>query len=125
MLWTQKTTVVVLVIVAVGFGALNASAYYKKENYAEPYFILPNESAFWIPDVGNNVKSQTAFDSEQYLRENKIPAKRFNVPHAKLQNSDGWWARDYFVPTGRLIIVNRTPYRQHSNMKAPFGILER
>lgn len=86
-----------------------ARAYYNKTDYADPFFILPNESAFFIPDAGGNKESQAAFGSEQYLRDNKIPAKRFLVPHAKLPATGGYFESDYYVPSGRLIIVDRTP----------------
>jgi hypothetical protein len=35
-----------------------AEAYYDKTDYTEAYFILPNESAFYIPDVGANRDGQ-------------------------------------------------------------------
>ncbi len=91
----------------------DANAFFEKTDRTEIYTILPNESAFWIPDVGANMDSQTKMDSEAYLNENKIAAKRFIIPHQKLTGSagnsmfSGW---DYFVPTGRLIIVDRTPF---------------
>ena len=31
-----------------------ASAYYDKTDFTEAYTILPNESAFWIPDAGRS-----------------------------------------------------------------------
>lgn len=85
-------------------------AYYATTDIAEAYTILPNESAFWIPDQGANKDSQKAFDSEDYLNSAKIAAKRFIVPHAKFSNSGGWVGFDSYVPTGRLIIVDRTTY---------------
>ncbi len=88
----------------------NAFAYYDKQDYTEAYFILPNESAFFIPDVGANKESQAQFGSEEYLKANKIAAKRFIVPHAKFAGSGLW--NDFYVPTGRLIIVDRTPYNR-------------
>lgn len=86
-----------------------AEAYYSKTDYADPFFILPSESAFFIPDVGANKDSQASFGSEQYLKENKIAAKRFNVTHVKLPATGGYLESDYYVPTGRLIILDRTP----------------
>lgn len=44
-----------------------AHAYFGK---TEAYTILPNESAFWIPDVGANKDNQVQLDSEEYLRAN-------------------------------------------------------
>ena len=87
-----------------------SQAYYDKYDYAEPYFVLPNESAFYIPDVGANKDSQAQFGSEEYLKANKIAAKRFIIPHTKLENS-GLFS-NFYVPAGRLIIVDRTPYNR-------------
>jgi hypothetical protein len=93
---------------ALGISAAPAYAYYDKTDYAEAYTILPNESAFWVPDVGDNKDSQGQFDSESYLAANKLAVKRFIVPHTKLQGSGSFF--DFYVPAGRLIIVDRTPF---------------
>lgn len=104
--WVATITAIVAVIL---FGyAPPAHAYYDTTDYTEAYFILPNESAFFVPDVGANKDSQASFGTEQYLQENKIPAKRFIIPHAKLPGSGAW--SNYYVPTGRLIVVDRTPF---------------
>jgi hypothetical protein len=90
-----------------------ASAFADVTDKTEAYTILPNESAFWIPDVGANKDNQAQFDTEAYFQERKVAVKRFVVPHQKLTGSggtgfmSGW---DFYVPTGRLIIVDRTPY---------------
>ncbi len=93
-------------------GAPAAHAYFDTTDKTEAYFILPNESAFWIPDVGANKDSQGRFEGVDYLNANKVAAKRFIIPHAKLSNSGGNWGYDAYVPTGRLIIVDRTPYNR-------------
>jgi hypothetical protein len=90
--------------------ATAAQAYYDKNDYTEAYFILPNESAFFIPDAGANRDSQAKFGSAQYLEENKVAAKRFIIPHTKFSGSG--FFQDFYVPTGRLIIVDRTPYNR-------------
>lgn len=84
-----------------------SQAYYDKSDYAEPYFILPNESAFWVPDVGDNKTSQTKFGSAEYYEASKIAAKRYIIPHTKLEGS-GLFS-NFYVPAGRLVIVNRAP----------------
>ncbi|HYM04862.1 MAG TPA: SPFH domain-containing protein [Stellaceae bacterium] len=83
-------------------------AYYDKNDFTEAYTILPNESAFWIPDVGANKDNQAQLESEAYLNANKVALKRFIVPHIKLQGSGTFF--DFYVPSGRLIIVDRTPF---------------
>lgn len=90
-----------------------AYAFYNVNDKAEAYSIGTNESAFWIPDVGDNKNGQAKFDSEDYYNAGKIAAKRFIVPHHKLSNSGGtaWFSGpDSYVPDGRLIIVDRAPY---------------
>jgi hypothetical protein len=85
-----------------------ANAYYDQKDWTEIEFILPNESAFWIPDVGANKDSQVKFNSQEYFEQNKIAAKRFQIPHATLPGTSYW--SNYYVPTGRLIIIDRTPF---------------
>jgi hypothetical protein len=84
-----------------------AKAYYDTYDWAENYFILPNESAFYIPDVGDNKTAQASFMSEEYLKLNKIAAKRFQMPHVKIPKTG--WTVDSYAPAGRLIIVDRMP----------------
>lgn len=99
-----------------GFGLLMANqpahAYYNKSDYTEAVTIYPNETAFWIPDTGGNKDSQNKMDSAEYYQNNKVPLKRFLVPHIALSGS-GWgpWG-NYVVPSGRLILVDRTPYNR-------------
>ncbi len=88
----------------------SAQAYYDKSDYAEPFFILPSESAFYIPNVGDNKSDQAHLDSEAYLREKKIPAKLFMIPHTKLENS-GLFS-NFYASAGRLIIVDRKPFNR-------------
>jgi hypothetical protein len=92
----------------VGLRSQPANAYYDKSDYTEAYTILPNESAFWIPDVGNNKDNQAQLDSEAYFNANRVALKRFIVPHVHLSGSGSFF--DFYVPAGRLIIVDRTPY---------------
>lgn len=99
-----------LALVLFSGAATPALAYYDKTDWSENVFILPNESAFFIPDVGANKDSQTKFGSQEYFEANKIAAKRFNIPHTKLSNSGSW--SDYYVPAGRLIIVDRSPFNK-------------
>lgn len=89
-----------------------AMAFYNTTDRAEAVTIMPNESAFWIPDVGANKDNQTNFDSEEYLKANKVAIKRFIIPHSKFNNSGGWIGFDAYVPTGRMIIVDRAPYNR-------------
>ena len=99
-----------IILVAAGLMFLftpHAKAYYNTYDYAENIYILPNESAFYIPDVGDNKTSQAAFMSEQYLKENKIASKRFTMPHIKIAKTG--WTVDSYGPAGRLIIVDRMP----------------
>jgi hypothetical protein len=94
-------------------GTGDGRAFFEKADRTEIYPILPNQSAFWIPEVGAVKDKQVQIDSEAFLNENKVQLNRFQVPHQKLTGSagtsvfSGW---DYYVPAGRLIIVDRTPF---------------
>ena len=110
--WKGTTKGAAVILVMLGASAPHAFAFFDTTDKTEAMTIMPNESAFWIPDIGANKDSQTSLDSEAYLREKKIALKRFIIPHAKLSNSGGNWGYDAFVPTGRLIIVDRTPYNR-------------
>jgi hypothetical protein len=104
------TALGILAVAGTLLTAPEARAYYQQTDYAEPYFILTNESAFFVPDVGDNKNDQAKFGSEEYYARNKIAAKRFEIPHAKLSNSSVF--SNYYVPAGRLIIVDRTPVQR-------------
>ncbi|HEX2943007.1 MAG TPA: hypothetical protein VHO91_18290 [Rhodopila sp.] len=86
----------------------SAHAYYQKSDYAEPVMIEPNETAFWVPSVGDNENSQTKTDTEDYYQKQKVFRKLFFVPHMHLQGSGTFF--DYYVPAGTLIIVDRSMY---------------
>ncbi len=86
-----------------------ASAYWSTTNVTEAYGIMPNHSAFWIPGTGDTKDNQARTESEEFYKENKVSGKFFPIPHVKLQGSVymGW---DYYIPAGRLIVVDRAPY---------------
>jgi hypothetical protein len=109
--YLTKIFLPVLAILSLLFSGTQTRAYYDRTDYSEAVFILPNESSFFIPDVGANKDTQAKFGSLEYLESNKIAAKRFIIPHAKFSGSGNLWM-DYYVPTGRLIIVDRTPYNR-------------
>lgn len=105
-LWAVLAVILIAGIVIGG----DARAFYEKTERTEAYTIMPNESAFWIPDVGDNKANQAQLESEAYLNEKKLAVKRFIIPHAKLSNTGGYLGWDFYVPTGRLILVDRTPF---------------
>lgn len=53
-----------------------AHAYYDKNNYTEVYFILPNESAFFIPD-----QESLEADSTRTRKAQPEPMHRLRVAH--------------------------------------------
>jgi Type IV secretory system Conjugative DNA transfer len=64
-IWWKPVRKLIAALTAAAFVLLapvwSARAYYDKQDFAEVYFILPNESAFFIPDTGANKDSQAAF----------------------------------------------------------------
>jgi hypothetical protein len=94
-------------------GTTHGRAFFEKTDRTEIYPILPNQSAFWIPEVGAVKDKQVQMDSEAFLNDNKVQLNRFQIPHQKLTGSAGnsvFAGWDYYVPSGRLIIVDRTPF---------------
>lgn len=84
-----------------------ANAYYAKTDYTEVVEVLPNQTAFLIPETGANKDGQAAFMSEAYLNANKVAMKRVTIPHVKLAGSGT--LVDTYVPGARLLVVDRTP----------------
>ena len=109
-IWWRPVSRLFMTLAAIGalLTAQPAAAYYDKTDFTEAYTILPNESAFWIPDAGANKDSQAQFETEAFLNANKVALKRFIVPHTKLSGSGSFY--DFYVPAGRLIIVDRTQF---------------
>lgn len=112
----QATThlMVLMIAGAALMGSAHPSlAFFEKTDRTEVIPVLPNWSAFWIPEQGANKDSQKQMDSAAYLDENKVAAKYFTVPHVKLTGSAGtslFSGYDYFVNSGSLILVDRTRY---------------
>lgn len=83
-------------------------AYYDRLDKTEYVEIGMNQSAFLIPQVGDNKKGQGKFMSQDYLSENKVAMKRIQIPHV-LMSQPGMFT-DMFIPAAKLILVDRTPY---------------
>lgn len=105
LLLTAASALVVIVSLASG----PAQAFYNSTDVTEAYGILPNHTAFWVPGMGDTKNTQAQMESEDFFKQNKVPGKFFIIPHSKLTGSTylGW---DRYVPTGRLIIVDRAPF---------------
>lgn len=103
----QLFLVVALVAFALSFSP-SAHAYYDKTDRAEWVNIEANQSAFLIPAVGANKTNQKQFGSIEYLSDNKVAAKRVQIPHVVAANTA--MISDYYVPAATLYLVDRTPY---------------
>ena len=107
----KKATPALLAIGALLTLARPAHAYYATQDRAEAVGIPPNSTAFWIPDQGNTQATQQQTDDASFYNSHTVPGKIFIVPHSIFSNSGGShiWDQDYYVPDGRLILVDRTP----------------
>lgn len=81
--------------------------------------IDTSETGFLIPLEGNS-SNQAKFQSEEYLRQLKVAAKRVQITHrwsqeGRLPNSGRW------IPTVRLIKVNRSPVTREWTAEAATG----
>jgi hypothetical protein len=89
---------------------------YDTPEYAE---INTSETGFLIPLEGDS-SAQAKFQSEEYLRDLKVAAKRVQITHrwsqeGRLTNSGRW------IPTVRLIKVNRSPVTREWTAEAATG----
>jgi len=102
---------VAALIFGLALSAHPAYAYYDTQDKAEAVGIPPNSTAFWLPDQGNTQATQQQTDDASFYNSHTVPGKIFIVPHSIFQNSGGVhaWDADYYVPDGRLILVDRTP----------------
>jgi hypothetical protein len=109
-----KGTVAAMVLAMAASALLTspAQAYYDTHNVAEAVGIPPNATAFWIPDQGDTISTQTQTDDAAFYNANKVAGKIFIIPHHIFKDSGGTaiWNMDFYVPDGRLILVDRTPY---------------
>jgi regulator of protease activity HflC (stomatin/prohibitin superfamily) len=95
------------VIAAALIGTSLFAAGCKKYDVPEFVEIEPNESGFLIKMVGDS-KDQAKFDSVEFLEENKVAAKRVQIPHTWIKTGRMYWTGEY-QDTVRLIKVDRTP----------------
>lgn len=122
-IWLVPARRAPLAILLLGLGAFvgpePARAYFSKYDHGEYIEILPNQSAFMIPESGDTKTTQAQFGSERFLTESKVAAKRVQIPHTKLPNTGT--LSDYYVPAARLIIVDRMPVSREWTTSANRG----
>ena len=101
--WFAKaaTLVVLALLPALLSGCMKA---YDKPEYVE---IDTSETGFLIPLEGDGTQ-QAKFQSEDYLKQRKVAAKRVQILHrwsqeGRISNNGRW------IPTVRLVKVNRSP----------------
>jgi len=72
--------------------------------------IGASETAFLIPTIGD-VTQQKGFGSEEYLKANMVATKDIQIPHIWRQTGRDIiiWENGEFVPSARLIKVDRKP----------------
>ncbi len=104
----SKSSALAILIAAFGIQSNQAEAYYETRDMDEYIQIMPNQTAFAIPEMGDTKNKQVAFMSEEFLKANKVAAKRFKVPHMVLNTKIG--DMDKWIPSVKLLLVDRTPY---------------
>lgn len=108
---TETSTLPVILMLGIAAGMYHstpAMAYYDQKDFTEAYSILPNETAIMVPVVGDNASSQGQMDSEAYLKSKQVAAKMVTIPHSKLSGTGSFY--DFYVPSAKLFIVDRTTF---------------
>lgn len=83
---------------------------YQEEKYVE---VTPNQTAYVIPLETGTKDNQTKLKSEEYLEQNKVVAKRIYTPTQWHKTGRGNTGE--YIPTVRVIIVDRTPVTREWN----------
>ena len=101
----KRSTILNLVLITLITGLLSACGPANVEKFVS---IEPNETAFLVPLEGASKSGQKGFMSVDYLNENKAASKRISLPLRKWKTGRLWY--DYeWIPTMRVVKVNRTP----------------
>ncbi|MBI1372438.1 MAG: hypothetical protein GC159_06715 [Phycisphaera sp.] len=89
--------------------------------YDKPEFeeIDTSETGFLIPLEGDTTKQQS-FESETYLDQRKVAAKRVEIPHRWVQTGRAWWAGQW-MDMVRLVKVDRSPVTREWTAEATSG----
>ena len=96
---------------------MTACGKYQEDIYEN---IGPNETAYVVPLEGANLDSQRKFKSVDYLERLRVAAKRIKIPTRK--HSTGYWYTSYeYIPTVRVIKVNRIPVTRSWNKDSDQG----
>ena len=99
--------IIAVTVLALTSGCMKA---YDKPEFVE---IDTSETGFLIPLEGDTTQ-QAKFQSEEYLKQRKVAAKRVQITHRWSQEgrlaNDGHW-----IPTVRLVKVNRSPVTREWN----------
>jgi regulator of protease activity HflC (stomatin/prohibitin superfamily) len=108
--------IVVLALVALTAGCRP----YDEPEYRE---IDTSETGFLIPLEGKT-DDQVAFESERYLEEQKVAAKRVQVPHRWVQTGRAPWSGKW-LGTVRLVTVDRSPVTREWTAESSKGTSSR
>ncbi|HXI52218.1 MAG TPA: SPFH domain-containing protein [Candidatus Saccharimonadales bacterium] len=90
--------------------------------YDRPQFIEidTSETGFLIPLEGD-ATVQAKFQSEEYLKQRKVAAKRIRITHRWSQEGR-FWGDGQWIPLVRLVKVNRSPVtREWNTAQSPTG----
>jgi hypothetical protein len=97
----------VMLAVVLAITALATTGCIKPFDVPEYQEIGPSETAFMLPMEGET-SDQAKFESEEFLAENKVAAKRVQIPHKAIKTGRFYWNVKY-VGTVMLIKVDRAP----------------
>ncbi len=100
------STAFICAILLVLSGTLTGCGPAKTDVFIE---VAPNETAFVIPLEGST-EDQKRVLSVDYLNKSKIATKRIFLPLRKV-DTGRWWFNYQYVPTMRVITVDRKPIR--------------
>lgn len=106
-----------LMVLVIAFSAIGCIPPPKVEKIIE---INTNETAFLVPLEGRSKAGQAKFMSLEYLEEAKVATKRVSLPQRGKKIGRFAWNIEW-IPTMRVIKVNRTPITREWTQSAKTG----
>ncbi len=109
-------------IILIAFSVMLSFTACKPYNRPDVIEIQNNETAFLIPLEGTSKSGQKSFDSVEFLEDAKVATKRIMVPKRWFQKGRMYFSGEY-IPTLKVITVNRTPMTREWQPKQENGKL--
>lgn len=107
------------ILMVITIGIMSSVTGCRKYDKPELVTIEASQTAFLIPLTGDTTE-QASFKSEELLANAMVATKEIQIPHRWLKTGRLWFSGKW-IPTAKLIIVERTPETREWNSQKDGG----